>query len=127
MTSGDDRMSIVEGVAVLFVACYFMPIVSTFFVHVTVGDEKITVPSGIFFRKSIPINDIRSLSYRPHGLGLLKGITMEYRDHRGADKWALLPSMSTFGNEKTSEIIGELTRINSTIKVDPRITGMLSG
>jgi hypothetical protein len=126
VTSGPEMMSMVEGIAVLFAACYLMPIVSTFFVYVTVGDRKITVPSGVFFRKSILINDISSLTYRPHGFGLLKGITIEYRDHAGVEKRALLPSISTFGNETTSQIIGELTRTNPTIRIDPRITAMLS-
>jgi hypothetical protein len=110
----------------LVVAIYFTPIIGTFFIYVTVGEQMLTVPMGVFFRQSIPIRDIVELRLRRHGGGFMLGITVEYVGSHNGLKRARLPSFSALGSKQTKEMVNQLTKANPSIKIDPSIERALS-
>jgi hypothetical protein len=123
LTSGYSFQSVLPDLLLLAIACSLVPVIASF-VYVTIDEEELTVPFAAFFRKVIPIENIRALRYKPSGLGFIKGIDVEYLDHIGRVKIARLPSLTTFGKAKTYQMIAALSRINSSIKVDARITAV---
>jgi hypothetical protein len=50
----------------------------------------------------------------------------QYLSEGGKQKKALLPSFSTFGAKKTSQMIAALTAFNPSITIDPQIARILS-
>src|SRR5262249_54554094 len=94
----------------LIAACSFIPIIGTFFVYVTIDDSTLTVPFALFFRRSIPIPRITALNLQSGGLGLIKGVQVEYVDSDGMARTAILPSITTFGPKKTSQMIAALLK-----------------
>src|SRR5262245_45982107 len=81
--------------------CFALPAIASFCIYVTIDETHLTVPVAGILRRSIPINDIRELTLRRHGLGLLKGIIVDYLDDQKRMRSAILPSFSTFGRSKT--------------------------
>jgi hypothetical protein len=116
----------ISDLALLVVLCYAMPTLLTFFVYITIDDRELTLPKAGVFRKSILIKNITALDFRPYGLGLFKGILVDYRNDSGANKTAIFPSMSTFGTIKTAQMIKQLTDVNPSIKIDPKIPALLN-
>jgi len=109
----------------LILVCYVVPIIGTFFVRVSVVDDKyLVVPMGAFLKRKILIQDISALDYRQHGLGLLSGITVQYRTAK-YDKQSILPAFTTFGRKTTSMIVNQLISINPEIKIDAKIKSRL--
>ena len=125
ITSGNSIESVIPDIVLLAVTCSFLPIMGTFFVYVTIDNEVMTVPRALCFRRTISIRDIRALRYRSSAIGLVKGITIEYVSEGGKQKKASLPSISTFGTKKTSQMIAGLSARNPSITIDPRINALL--
>jgi hypothetical protein len=112
-------------VLLLIISFYALPFIGTFCIRVAIDDADITIPSGLVFRRHISIKSIHALQLRRHGLGLLRGIIIEYVGAGEEKKRALLPAFSTFGTIKTAQMIDALTRVNPTIRIDSHITAML--
>jgi hypothetical protein len=89
----------------LFLLCYFLPFIGTYFIYVTIDGKDLSVPKAIFLRERIPIKDITELQVRRHGAGFMLGITVEYVDSYRVLRRARLPSFSPFGGEQTAEMV----------------------
>ena len=124
LTSSNPLDLIFPDTLMLAAVCAIAPLLAHF-VYVVIDDEQITVPTAIFFRHSIPIRSIRALHYKLSGLGFVKGIQIEYVDNRGTSRTAILPSITTFGVKRTSEMVHSLKEVNLGIKVDPNIAKFL--
>jgi hypothetical protein len=116
-----QQTAVIPALILLAVICYAIPFIGTFLVYVTVDDEHISVPRAVVFRRQIPIRTITALVYRPHGLGLLGGIIIQYQDLNNRYREALLPAFTAFGTAPTSRLVHQLMSINPRIRVDKRI------
>lgn len=111
----------------LFAAfCFGLPAIGTFFVYVTVDEASLTLPRAVFLRRRIALRDIVALRLRPHAVGLLKDMSVEYKSENGAMKASRLPSFSIFGREQSSELVRSLVKANPAIIIDPKIETLLS-
>jgi hypothetical protein len=124
-TSDIELKYLLPSLALLALCCFALPVIGTFCFYVTIDESSLTVPVGLLFHRAIPIKSIVGLRLRPHAMGLMRGIEIEYVTLAGRAKTARLPSFTTFGQKKTEEMIHRLTDINPQNKVDPDITKLL--
>jgi len=124
-TSDIELKYLLPSLGLLALCCFTLPVIGTFCIYVTIDESALTAPVGLLFHRAIPINNIVALHLRPHAIGLMRGIEIEYITHAGRAKTARIPSFTTFGRKKTEEMIHHLTDINPQIKVDPNISKLL--
>src|SRR5271155_2823867 len=78
LTSNTPARELWPTVLLLVATCFLLPTIGTFCIQVKIDDTTLEVPKAAVLRKMISIAKITSLHLRCHGLGLLKGIVVEY-------------------------------------------------
>ena len=89
LTSGTPIQTLWPTLVLLIVSMFLFPVIGTFFIRVKIDDTTLEVPKAAVLRNAIQIRTITALHLRRHGLGLLKGIVVEYTDAKGRKKTAL--------------------------------------
>jgi hypothetical protein len=116
LTSDVTHFDLALSFVLLGLFCFGLPAIGTFCVYVTIDEATLTVPMAVVLRRSIPIKDIQQLTLRKHGIGLLEGIIVQYVNFHKQMESVRLPSISTFGRTKTSEMVKFLVNNESTNK-----------
>jgi hypothetical protein len=124
-TSDIEVRYLIPSLLLLAIFIFALPVIGTFCLYITIDERTLTVPMGLLFRQSISIGSIRALRFRPHAIGLMSSIIIEYIDLAGKTRTARLPSFTTFGRRKTAGMIRILLHYNPSIKLDPTITQRL--
>ena len=126
LRSPAPSFNVLVALTALGVVCFFTPVVLSFFVYVSIDGRVISIPYCVFFRKSISIDTINRLSYRSNGLGFFRGTTIQYKtDGSAKDKYARLPSFTTFGAKKSGQMIRLLLETNPKIDLDIKLAKLL--
>lgn len=110
----------------IIIICYPIPTIGALFIYVTIDAHNITIPMGIFFRRSIPIEKIVALQLRSHMAGSMRDITIEYQKNDSTKKVVQFPNLTAFGTIKTAQMVKQLIHANPSIKIDSRISRLLS-
>ena len=124
VTSGNDWINILKVETIVAAFALFFPILFSF-IYISVDDERISFPKWGFFRVAVPIERIVAVSLRPSLVGVTKNIDIEYIDSTKKTVHISIGTFNAFGKRSVGKIVGQLTDVNPSIKVDRRLVELL--
>ena len=126
-TSDIELKYLIPSLILLAICLFALPVIGTFCLYVTIDERNLTIPAALIFRRTIPIQSIVALHLKPHAMGLMRGVQIDYVSDSEKSKTARLPAFTTFGRRKTAEMIHSLKEFNPQLKIDPSINKLLQG
>ena len=109
---------------VVAIFALFFPVLFSF-IYIAVDNQQLSFPKWGFFRVTVPIEKVVAISLRPSLVGATKNIDIEYTDRTEKTVHRGIGTLNAFGKRSVAKIVGQLTDVNPSIKVDQRLVERL--